>query len=114
MDDTTAGARLKTLQEQITQLQASHDQLTDTLNAQPAPPPVATLEHLASYLPQLLTTARTATERKAAVEALIHEIKITEKGLIPVYRIPAPDSPIPGPDSDTTTPRFAQCSSQWS
>ena len=36
----------------------------------------------------------------AAVDALIHEIRITEKGLIPVYRIPASDMPIPGHDTN--------------
>jgi hypothetical protein len=44
----------------------------------PAPPPVTTLNHRRGYLPRLLTVTGTTTERKAAIEALIHEIKITE------------------------------------
>src|SRR6266487_5232434 len=43
-----------------------------------------TLSHLGGYLPRLLTTDGTATERKAAIEALIHEIRITSEGLIRV------------------------------
>ncbi len=61
------------------------------------PPPAETLEHLASYLPELLTaSASEPVERKAAVEALIHEIRISDEGLIPVYKIPSPGTPVPG------------------
>jgi site-specific DNA recombinase len=98
MDDTTAGPRLKELQQELTLLRARYGELTDAINAQPAPPPAAALDHLRGYLPQLVNSEGSATERKAAVEALIHEIRITEQGLIPVYRIPAPDSPVPGHD----------------
>ena len=40
---------------------------------------------------------------KAAVEALIAEIRITGEGIIPVFRIPGPRSPIPGETSTTST-----------
>lgn len=103
MDDTIAGPRLRELRDQIDLLQARRDQITDAISAQPAPPPPGTFEHLATYLRDV-TAAGTTAERKAAIEALIHEIRITEQGLIPVYQIPAPDSPIPGHD-DTTPVR---------
>jgi hypothetical protein len=37
------------------------------------------------------TTAegRLKAERKAAIEALVAEIRVTDEGLIPVFRIPA-------------------------
>ncbi len=71
------------------------------------PPPPAPLTHLRGYLPQLLATEGTGIERKAAIEALIHEIRISSEVLIPVYKIPAPGTPIPGHDS-TPRQRFAQ------
>jgi site-specific DNA recombinase len=103
MDDTTAGPRIRELQQQITQLKARRDQIAATITAQPAPPPPGTFEHLATYLPEI-TTAGTPAERKAAIEALIHEIRITDQGVIPVFRIPGPATPIPGQPDSTGTP----------
>ncbi len=97
MDDTTAGPRLAALTTELTLLKARHGELTDTITSAPEPPPAATLRHLAAYLPELLTTDDAEPiERKAAVEALIHEIRISEEGLIPVYRIPSPETVLPG------------------
>ncbi|HUD37867.1 MAG TPA: hypothetical protein VMR14_13265 [Streptosporangiaceae bacterium] len=90
MDDATAGPRLAQLTTEITQLKARHGELTDTLAAQPQLPAPGVLARLAGYLPALLTAASDPTERKAAIEALIHEIRLTEEGLIPVYKIPGP------------------------
>jgi len=102
MDDTTAGPRLRELRDDITRLRARHAELTDTISA-PQPPPAATLDHLRGYLPRLLTAHGPAIERKAAIETLIHEIRITDQGLTPVYKIPAPGTPIPGHDTATQT-----------
>ena len=96
MDDTTAGPRLAQLAVELTQLRARHADLTDALAAEPAPPPLATLDYLAGYLPQLLTQEGSTIERKTAIETLIHEIRVTDRGLIPVYQIPGPATPIPG------------------
>jgi site-specific DNA recombinase len=50
-------------------------------------------------------------ERKAAIKALVAEIRITDEGLIPVFRIPRPRTP-----SSAVTAlqpaRFAQRNSQ--
>ncbi len=40
-------------------------------------------------------TGGTPGERKAAIEAFIAEIRLTEAGVIPVFRIPGPHTPIP-------------------
>jgi site-specific DNA recombinase len=96
MDDVTAGPRLAQLTTELTQLRARHADLVDALAAEPAPPPPATLDYLAGYLPQLLAQEGSTIERKTAIETLIHEIRVTDKGLIPVYQIPGPATPIPG------------------
>lgn len=103
MDDVTAGPRLRELQHELTQLKARQAELDDASNEQPQPPPPGILAHLRAYLPALISSEGNPIERKAAIEALIHEIRITDKGLIPVYQIPAPT-----PRSPART-RFAQC-----
>ena len=118
MDDTTAGPRVIALRAEIDQLQARHREITDTIGDQPAAPPPHTIERLGTYLHDILD-AGTPAERKAAVEALIAEIRITEEGIIPVFRIPGPRSPIPGETSTTSTSavpapsRFAQWCVRW-
>jgi site-specific DNA recombinase len=97
-DDAVIGDRLRTLRADITRLQARRDQITDAISTQPAAP--AVLAHLAGYLHDLQSTG-TTPERKAAIEALIHEIRITPEGLIPVFRIPQPGTTIPGQTPST-------------
>ena len=77
---------------------ARHGELGDAIAAQPQAPAPATLRCLASYLPQLLTADGNTIERNTAIETLIHEIRISDEGLIPVYQIPDPNTPIPGCD----------------
>jgi site-specific DNA recombinase len=101
MDDATAGDRLKKLRGEIAQLTARADELSDTMGSEPAPPAPGTIERLQAYLADAITSG-TPTERKAAIEALIAEIRITEEGVIPVFRIPGPHTPIPGHDGTTT------------
>ena len=98
MDDTTAGPRLRELQQQLIGLKARQAELDDANAEVPAPPPPGILGHLRDELAALISGEGNAIQRKAAIEALIHEIRITEKGLIPVYQIPAPDTVIPGLD----------------
>jgi len=88
MDDATAGPRIKDLRHKITQLTARHQDLTDALTAHPGPPPPGTLDYVRTYLRDLITTGSPG-ERKRAIEALIHEIRITDDGnVIPVFKIP--------------------------
>jgi len=102
MDDTTAGPRVTALRAEIDQLQARHHEITDAIGDEPAAPPSHTIERLGTYLHDILDSG-TPAERKAAVEALIAEIRITGEGIIPVFRIPGPRSPIPGDTSTTIT-----------
>jgi site-specific DNA recombinase len=102
MDDTTAGLRVNALRTEIDQLQARHHEITDTIGDEPAAPAPHTIAQLGAYLHDILD-AGTPAERKAVIEALIAEIRITEEGIIPVFRIPGPRSPIPGETSTTST-----------
>jgi hypothetical protein len=102
MDDTTACDRLSKLRGEIAQLTARADAIVDSLGTEPAPPPPATIERLQAYLASAITNG-TPNERKAAIEALIAEIRITDEGVIPVFRIPGPGTPDPGNDDATST-----------
>ena len=73
-------------------------ELSDSMHAQPEPPSLVTLGYLRKHLAVLVSDDGEPIERKAAIEALIYEIRITEKGLIPVYQIPAPGTELPGHD----------------
>lgn len=90
MDDTTCGPRLRQLRAELAQLAARRDEISDTIDTPPAAPAPETLNHIRTYLADTITHGTTA-ERKAAIEALIHEIKITTEGVIPVFKIPQPD-----------------------
>ena len=90
MDDATAGQRLKTLHDQITQLTTRADELTQALSDEPAPPPPGVIKDLQAYLADAIASG-TPAERKAAIEALVAEVRITDHGLIPVFRIPSPN-----------------------
>lgn len=50
---------------------------------------------LQTYLADTIASG-TPAERKAAIEALVAEVRVTEEGVIPVFRIPEPNTPIPG------------------
>lgn len=58
------------------------------------------IEDLRAYLADAIASG-TPAERKAAIEALVAEVRITEDGLIPVFRIPGPRSPVPGSAATT-------------
>jgi site-specific DNA recombinase len=100
MDDATAGQRLKTLHDQISQLTARADELAEAIGSEPAPPPPGVIENLRACLADAIASGIPA-ERKAAVEALVAEVRITEDGLVPVFRIPSPQPPAPG-NADAT------------
>jgi site-specific DNA recombinase len=100
MDDATAGQRLKTLHGQITQLTTRADELTDALSHEPAPPPADMIADLQACLADAIASG-TPAERKAAIETLVAEVRITDHGLVPVFRIPSPRPPDPG-NADAT------------
>jgi hypothetical protein len=88
-------------------------EITDTIGDEPARPRPATIERLGAYLHDILD-AGTPAQRKAAIEALIAEIRITEEGLIPVFRIPgpAPSQEKPAQPAPARS-RFAQWFDRW-
>ncbi|HEX5742162.1 MAG TPA: recombinase family protein, partial [Pilimelia sp.] len=82
LDDTTAGPRLHALRTDIEQLRARHAELEDQLNDAPAALPPADVERLRRHLADVIASG-TTVEKKATIEALIAEIKITDEGLCP-------------------------------
>jgi site-specific DNA recombinase len=99
MDDATAGPRIKDLRVRVEQLHARHAEITDQLDTQPTAPPPGTIQRLRAYLHQV-TTVGTTSERKAAIETLIADIKITDQGVIPVFKIPTDETPPAPPNPD--------------
>jgi hypothetical protein len=49
---------------------------------------------LQAYLADAIASG-TPAKRKAAIEALVAEVRITDHGLIPVFRIPSTRPPVP-------------------
>lgn len=60
------------------------------------------IEDLQAWLADAIASG-TPAERKAAIEVLIAEVRITEDGLIPVFRIPSPRPPVPRNTSSPAT-----------
>ena len=89
MDDETAGPRIKELRREAEQLKARLDDLTDHLDQQPEAPSPAVITQVRTYLAGTIATG-TSGERKRAIEALVAEVRITDQGLIPVFKIPGP------------------------
>jgi site-specific DNA recombinase len=94
MDDATAGQRLKTLHGQVALLTIRAEELTEALSDEPAPPPPGAIEDLQEYLANAIANG-TPAERKAVIEALVAEVRITDDALIPVFRIPSHCRPVP-------------------
>ena len=104
MDDTTAGPRLRELRHEIEQLTAHRDDLAEALDDEPAAPTAGTIERIIRYLHQTLTQG-TSAERKAAIESLIAEVRLTSEGvIIPVFKLPTPGAPLPGEAADVEEP----------
>lgn len=88
MDEQLIGDRLTQLRATGRQLAHRRDELTATLATAPTGPDPATLTSIADHITELITTGTDHT-RKALVETLIAEIKITgPDAVIPVFRIP--------------------------
>ena len=113
MTEAVTGQRTRKLEAEIAQLQARATEITDSLATTPEGPDSAAIAHLQDYLTEV-TAAGTPAERKTAIEALIAEIRITEQGVIPVFKIPRPEHPPPAatPTARLRT-RFAQQCIRW-
>jgi site-specific DNA recombinase len=60
------------------------------------------IEDLQPYLADAVASG-TPSERRAAIEALVAEVCITDHGLIPVFRIPSPTRQSPATRTPPTT-----------
>jgi site-specific DNA recombinase len=90
LDDELVGQRLAELRATGKQLAARRDELAAALDAAPAAPDTATLTEVADHITDIINTG-TDQVRKALIETLIAEIKITSPStLVPVFRIPQP------------------------
>lgn len=103
MDEELIGDRLRELRATARQLAHRRDELTATLDAAPTGPDPATLTEIADHITTLIDTGRDHT-RKALIENLIAEIKITSpETVVPVFRIPqAPTDTHTTPTPHTT------------
>jgi site-specific DNA recombinase len=83
-------ARMRKLSDNITQLTHRRDELTNQLSHPPVAPPAMILDELTDHITDIIRTGNPA-QRKALIEALVAEVKITgPHTIIPVFRIPQP------------------------
>ncbi len=101
MDDTAAGPRIRELRQRLTLLGARQAELEADLANQPTTPPLSTIARIRRQLNQIINCG-TEVERKAAVEALIAEVRVTKDGIIPMLKIPDEHTMLPetGRDED--------------
>jgi site-specific DNA recombinase len=95
LDPEDLAGRLAQLTTRSTQLRARREQLASQAATSPAAPPAATLRQVADHIADIVA-AGSHSQRKALIEALIHQIKITGPGrIVPVFRIrqPAAEEP---------------------
>ena len=83
--------RLAELRVTSKQLHARRDELAAALDAEPAAPNAATLAKIADHITEIIDSGTDQT-RKALVETLIAEIKITSPSTI-IPQIPHPPTP---------------------
>jgi site-specific DNA recombinase len=85
--DDLAG-RLAQLKARTRQLATSRDELTAQLASAPVVPPPATLSQVADHIGEVMGSG-SHNQRKALIEALVAQVKITGPGrIVPVFRIP--------------------------
>jgi site-specific DNA recombinase len=90
LDDELVGQRLAQLRATSKQLHARRDELAANLDAEPTVPDTATLTDVADHITEIINSGTDQT-RKALIETLIAEIKITSRStVVPTYRIPQP------------------------
>ena len=90
LQEDDLATRLAGLKVKTKQLRTRRDELTDQLTDAPQPLPETELNEIADHISEIITNG-TDNERKALIETLIAEIKITASDrVIPVFRIPQP------------------------
>ena len=90
LDPEDLAPRLAQLKARSEQLRARRDELASQVAASPAAPPAATLRQVGDHIANIVA-AGSHSQRKALIEALIDQIKITGPGrIVPVFRVPQP------------------------
>ena len=90
LEEEDLAARLAGLKVKTKQLRSRRDELTDQLTDVPQPLPKAALSEVADHISEIIASG-TDNQRKALIETLIAEVKITASDrIIPVFRIPQP------------------------
>jgi site-specific DNA recombinase len=88
LDPEDLAGRLAQLKARSHQLRARRDELASELTDVPAAPPPATLRQVADHVDEIIG-AGTHTQRKALIETLVAQVKITRSDrIVPVFRIP--------------------------
>ncbi|WP_076818850.1 recombinase family protein [Pseudofrankia asymbiotica] len=88
LDEETLATRLAALRTKQKQLRRRQTELTAQIDDEPVMPPRATLSKIANHIDTIIEVG-TDLQRKALVEALIHEVKILGPGRFqPVFRVP--------------------------
>jgi site-specific DNA recombinase len=89
-DPENLAGRRATVKARSQQLRARRDELAAQIDAEPAMPPPARLREVADHIDQVIESG-TQGQRKALIEALVAQVKITSPGrIVPVFRIPQP------------------------
>jgi site-specific DNA recombinase len=90
LDPEDLAPRLAQLRGRSAQLRARRDDLVARITAAPTVPAGATLRQVAEHVDDILRSG-TDKQRKALIEALVAQIKITGPDrIVPVFRIPRP------------------------
>jgi site-specific DNA recombinase len=92
LDEELVGQRLAELRATSKQLHARREELAAALDAEPTVPEAAMLVKIADHITRVIDSGSDQT-RKALIETLIAEVKITSAStIIPRYRIPQPST----------------------
>jgi site-specific DNA recombinase len=88
LDPEDLASRLAALNARTRQLTARRDELAIQLDAEPGVPPSETLIEVADHIDEVIASG-THSQRKALIETLVAQVKITGPGrIVPVFRIP--------------------------
>jgi site-specific DNA recombinase len=88
LDPEDLAGRLASLKARSGQLRARRDALAGQVATMPSMPPSATLRQVADHIGEIIA-AGSHSQRKALIETLVAQVKITGPGrIVPVFRIP--------------------------
>ncbi len=115
LDEEDLASRLATLKTKTKQLRTRRDELADQLTDAPQPLPKEALANIANHISEIIASG-TDNQRKALIETLIAEIKITAADrIVPVFRIPQPraeEAPLNATEAPTRAKTLARASKE--